>query len=41
MFVAQAKTATSPVTVRILDESGKVIREETLVRPKDFGPDME
>ena len=35
-FVATAKTATSPITVRVTDSEGNVICEETMVRPKEF-----
>ena len=36
MFVAQAATADAPVVVKVLDEKGRTIREETLTRPKAF-----
>jgi hypothetical protein len=35
-FVATAKTATSPIIIRVTDDSGNVLHEETLVRPKPF-----
>ena len=41
MFLARAKTATEPITVKVVDESGAVIHEETMTRPKDFTLDMQ
>ena len=35
-FVATASTATAPVVVRVRDEKGDIVCEETLVRPKPF-----
>lgn len=36
MYIAQAKTADAPVTIRVLDASGNVVFSETLQRPKPF-----
>lgn len=35
-FVATASTATAPVLVRVSDPDGKVLYEETVIRPKQF-----
>ena len=35
-FVATARTATAPVTVRVTDAEGKVLYEQKLERPKEF-----
>lgn len=40
-FVATAKTATAPVTVRVTDAEGNVLHEETLIRPKTFNKDIQ
>ena len=40
-FVATAQQATSPVTVRVSDESGTVLYEETVQRPKAFSKDIQ
>ena len=40
-FVATASTATAPVTIRVTDASGKVLHEETLIRPKTFNKDIQ
>lgn len=40
-FVATATTATAPVTIRVTDASGKVLHEETLIRPKTFNKDIQ
>lgn len=40
-FVATATTATAPVLVRVSDESGTVLYEETLIRPKPFNKDIQ
>lgn len=41
MFIAKARTSTSPITVRVKDESGKLIHEETMTRPKKFHANMQ
>ena len=41
MFLAKARTSTSPITVRVKDESGKLIHEETMTRPKKFHANMQ
>lgn len=41
MFAAKARTSKGRIVVRIKDAEGNVLREETLVRPKAFAPDME
>ncbi|MBQ9463391.1 MAG: calcineurin-like phosphoesterase C-terminal domain-containing protein [Bacteroidales bacterium] len=40
-FVATATTATAPVIVRVSDESGTVLYEETVTRPKTFNKDIQ
>ncbi len=41
LFAATARSPRSTVTVRILDENGKVLHSEKMVRPKAFSLDME
>ena len=36
LFRAKARTARSPITVRVLDASGNILREETMTRPRPF-----
>lgn len=38
LFAAQAKGSRSTITVNILDEDGKCIHTEKMIRPKPFGP---
>lgn len=40
MFAAKATTANSPVEIRIVDASGKIIHTEIISRPKTFDKDM-
>lgn len=40
-FMAAAATSDSPVTVRVVNAAGEVLHEETLERPKQFGPAAE
>lgn len=41
MFAAKTVSAKSKITVRVRDNEGKVIYEETLSRPKAFFPEMQ
>ena len=41
MFRAKARTARGEITVRVLDADGKVIRTETMVRPRPFSPESD
>ena len=41
MFRAKARTARGEITVRVLDADGKVIRTETMVRPRPFSPEAD
>lgn len=41
MFVAKARTATSPVIIRVTNEKGDVVREQTLERPKAFSAEID
>ena len=35
-FVATATTATAPILVRVSDADGKVLYEQSVIRPKKF-----
>ena len=39
MFAAKARSATSPVEIRILDADNRVIHRQILIRPKVFDKD--
>jgi hypothetical protein len=41
MFAAQAHTATAPVTIRVVNASGEVLHEQTLIRPKGFDANIQ
>ena len=41
MFIAKASGPDTPVTVRISDENGNLIHEETVIRPKSFSLEMD
>lgn len=41
LYAATARSAGSTVTVKIIDENGKVVHTESVKRPKAFSPEME
>lgn len=41
MFTAKAKTSDAPVLIRITDADGRIVREQTLIRPKAFNENID